>query len=127
MLLALGLRQLDQILRRQPRGFLQYRAGDGDLVVPRQAADHGGRRLLDRGELRAHFRQRDAGADIGERADFDGLDQAFEHVAEQFDLFAGIAIGGQQEQVRHAPDGFEMLFRRAGRDRGLDLVGNGSF
>ena len=127
MLFALGLRQLDQIFRRQPRGFGQHRAGDGDLVMPRQPANDGWRRLLHGSELRAHFGQRNAGADIGERANFDGLDQAFEHVAEQLDLFAAIAVGGQQKQVRDPPDGFEMLFRRAGRDRGLDFVGKGSF
>ena len=127
MFFALGLRQLDQVLRRQPRGFRQH--GPAMVISSCRASRRtiGGRRLLDGGELRAHFGQRNAGADIGERADFDGFDEAFEHVAEQFDLFAGKAVGGQQEQVRDAADGFEMFFRRTGRDRGLDFVGEGLF
>ena len=41
MLLAFGLRELDQILRRQPRGFGQHRPRYRNLVMPRQPADHG--------------------------------------------------------------------------------------
>ena len=127
MLLALGLRQFDQILRRQPRGFGQHRAARSKSRRAGEPANDRWRRLLDGGELGAHFGERDARADIGQRAELDGLDQAFEHVAEQLDLFAAIAVGGQQKQVRHALDGLEMFFRRAGLDGGLDFVGDGSF
>ena len=99
MLLALGLRQLDQVLGRQPRQFGQHRPRNRDLVIVGQAADHVGGRLLDGSELRAHFGERDPRGDIGQRAQLDGPDQPFEHVAEQLDLFAGIAVGGQQKQV----------------------------
>ena len=64
--------------------------------------------------------------DIGQRADLDGLDQAFQHVAEQLDLLAGIAVGRRQEQVRDPPEGIEMLFRGAGLDGRLDFIGNRS-
>ena len=127
MLLAFGFREFDQVLRRQPRGFRQHRPRDRDLVMPRQPADHAGRRLLDGGELRAHFGERDAGGDIGQRADLDGLDQALQHVAEQLDLLAGITVGGVQEQVGDPPDGFEMLVGGGGLDGGLDLIGDRSF
>ena len=73
MRLAFGLRQRDQILGRQPRRFGQHRPRDRDLVIVGQAADHGRRRLLDGGELRAHFGERDARGDIGQRAQLDGL------------------------------------------------------
>ena len=127
VLLAFGFREFDQVLRRQPRGFRQHRPRDRNFVMPRQPADHAGRRLLDGGELRAHFGERDAGGDIGQRADLDGLDQALQHVAEQLDLLAGISVGGVQEQVGDPPDGFEMLVGRGGLDGGLDLIGDRSF
>ena len=38
--------------------------------------------------------------DIGQRAQLDGPDQPFQHVAEQLDLFAGIAVGGHAETGR---------------------------
>ena len=38
MLLALGLRQLDQVFGRQPRRFGQHRPRDRDLVVVAPAA-----------------------------------------------------------------------------------------
>ena len=127
MLLALGLCEFDQILGRQPRRFGQHRTGDRDLVVLREAADHGRRRLLDGGELRAHFGERNARGDIGQRAQLDGPDQAFEHVAEQLDLLAIAAVGGQQKQVGDALEGFEMLFGRTGLDGRIDFVGDRLF
>ena len=93
----------------------------------RQAADHGRGRLLDGGELRAHFGERDARGDIGQRAQLDGPDQPFQHVAEQLDLFAGIAVGGQQKQVGDLLQRIQMFFRRTGLDGGLDFVGDRSF
>ena len=122
MLLALGLRQLHQILGRQPRQFGQHGSGDRNLVIVREAADHGHRRLLDRGELRAHFGERDARGDIGQRAQLDGPDQPFQHVAEQLDLFAGIAVGGHQKQVGDLPQRIQMFFGRTGLDGRLDLL-----
>ncbi len=94
--------------------------------MPRQMPDHVRRRLRHRGQLRAHFGQRNPRADIGERPDLDGPDQAFQHVAEQLDLFAIAAVGGQQKQVRHALEGFEVFFGRAGLDGGFDFVGDRS-
>jgi hypothetical protein len=127
MLLAFGLREFDQILRRQPRRLRQHRPRHRNIVIARQAAHDRGRRLLDGGELRAHFGERDAGGDVGQRAQLDGLDQPLQHVAEQLDLLAGIAVGRHQEQVGDPADGVEMFFRRAGLDGRLDLVGDRSF
>ena len=127
MLLALGLRELDQIVGRKPRRFGQHRPRNRNLVILRQAADHGRRRLLDGGELRAHFGERNARRDIGQRAQLDGPDQPFQHVAEQLDLFAGIAVGGHQKQVGDLPQRIQMFFRRAGLDGRLDFVGDRSF
>ena len=125
MLLAFGLRQLDQILGRQPRRFGQHRPGDRDLVIVARA---GGPRpagaCLIGGELRAHLGERDARGDIGQRAQLDGPDQPFQHVAEQLDLFAGIAVGGHQKQVGDLPQRIQMFFGRAGLDGRLDLVGD---
>ena len=127
MLLALGLRQFDQVLGAQPRRFGQHRPRDRDLVIVRQAADHVRRRLLDGGELRAQFGERDARRDVGQRAQLDGPDQPFQHVAEQLDLFAGIAVGGAQKQVGDLLQRIQMFVGGAGRDGRLDLVGNRSF
>ena len=96
MLLALGLRELDQILRRQPREFGQHGSRDRDFVVVGKATDDGMRRLLHRRQLAAHFGERNFRADIGERAQLDGLDQAFEHVAEQLDLLVAATVGGRR-------------------------------
>ena len=127
MLLALGLRQLDQVVGRQPRRFGQHRPRDRDLVVVGEPPDHAGRRLLDGGELRAHLGERDARGDIGQRAQLDGPDQPFQHVAEQLDLFAGIAVGGQQKQVGDLLQRIQVFFGRAGLDGRLDFVGDRSF
>ena len=127
MLLALGLRERDQIVGRKPRRFGQHGPRNRNLVILRQAADHGRRRLLDGGELRAHFGERNARRDIGQRAQLDGPDQPFQHVAEQLDLFAGIAVGGHQKQVGDLPQRIQMFFRRAGLDGRLDFVGDRSF
>ena len=127
MLLALAPGELDEILGRKPRRFGQHRSRDRNLVIVREAADHGRRRLLDGGKLRAHFGERDARGDIGQRAQLDGPDQPFQHVAEQLDLFAGIAVGGQQKQVGDLPQRIQMFVRRAGLDGRLDLVGDRSF
>jgi hypothetical protein len=54
--------------------------------------------------------------DIGQRAQLDGPDQPFQHVAEQLDLFAGIAVGGHQKQVGDLPQRIQVFFRRAGLD-----------
>ena len=126
MLFAFGLCEFDQILIAQPRRFGQHRARHADLVIFSQPPDHGAGRLLDGRDLAAHFGECNAGRDIGERADFDGLDQAFEHVAEQLDLLAGKAVGRRQEQVRDAPEGIEMLFGGPGMDSRLDFIGNSS-
>ena len=127
MLLAFGLREFDQILRRQPRRFGQHGGRDRNLVVMREAANDGRRRLLDGGELAAHFGQRHPRSYIGQRPQLDGLDQPLQHVAEQLDLLAAAAFGGQQEQLGDPLDGLEVLFRRAGPDGRLDLVGDRSF
>jgi hypothetical protein len=126
MRLAFALHQFDQILRRQPRGFGEHGTRDGNLVMPGEAANDRRRRLLDGGELAAHFGQRNARRDIGQRSDLDGLDQALQHVAEQLDLLAAAAVDRRQKQVGDAPEGFEVLFRRTGLDGRLDLVGDRS-
>ena len=85
------------------------------------------RRLLDGSQLRAHFGERNARGDIGQRAQLDGPDQSLEHVAEQLDLLAGIAISLQQEQVGNPANRLDMFFRRTGRNGRIDFVGNGFF
>ena len=122
MLLALGLGDLDQVFRAQARRFRQHRARDRDLVVARQAADDGRRRLRDAGQLQAGFRQRDPGADISDRPDLDGPDQAFEHAVEQLDLFAVEAAGRGQKQLGHTLDRLQALFRGAEMDRLFDFI-----
>ena len=93
MLLAPGFRDLDKIVFAQSRRLLQDRSGDGDFVMIGEPADDGRRRLRDRCQLLAHFGKRHAGADVGDRANLDGLDQPFEHVVEQLDLLVVEAVG----------------------------------
>ena len=122
MRLALAGGDLHQLAVIEARGFLQHGAGDADLVIVGEAAHHGRRRLRDRRELRADLGQRDACAHVGDGAQLDGADQAFEHVVEQRDLLVVEAAGGSQEQVGDAPGRLQPLFRRAGPNRGFDLV-----
>src|ERR1700676_5683168 len=86
MLLPFGLRDFNQILLAETRGFRQHRPGDADLVIARQTADHRGRRLRNRRKLNAHFSKSDPGADIGDRPYLDRLDEALQHIAEQLNL-----------------------------------------
>jgi hypothetical protein len=122
MRLAFGGCDLDQIAIVEARGFLQHGAGDADLVIVGEAADHGGRRLRDRRKLRADLGQRDACAHVCDGAQLDRADQALEHVVEQGDLLVVKAAGGGQEQVGDAPGRFQALFGRAEPNRGFDFV-----
>ena len=90
-------RDLDQIVARQPRRLRQHRPGDVDLVVPRQTANDRGRRLRQGRELCAELGQRNARADVRERAKLDGVDQSLEDVAEQRDLLVVITTGRRQK------------------------------
>ena len=126
MLFALGLGDLDQIFRAEPGRFGEYWAGDADLVMARETADHRRRRLRDGRQLFAHFGKRNSCADIGDRADFNGLDQALEHIVEQLDLLAVEAAGGKQKEFGDALDGLQALFGGSDFDRGFDFVGDRS-
>ena len=122
--LALGLRDLDQIVVAEPGGFGQHRSGDRDFVVPRQATHHGSRRLGNRCKLAAQLGQSDPSADIGDGAKLDGVDQAFKDVAEQLGLLVVETASGRQKQGGHAPGHIRALLRGAGGNRRLDLVGD---
>ncbi len=124
MFLALGLRDLDQVPGAQPRGFDQHGSGDGDLFVPREVTDHGRRRLGNGCELGAQLGQRDASADIGERPQFDGGNQALENVAEQPDLLVAKTSGRRHKQRREALGGLHAFFRRARGNGRFDFVGD---
>src|ERR1700675_2115474 len=99
MLLAFGLRDFNQILLAETRGFRQHRPGDADLVIARQTADDGGRRLRNRRKLNAHFSKSDPGADVGDRPYLDRLDEPLENIAEELNFLAGDAAGGRDKQL----------------------------
>ncbi len=87
-----------------------------------KTADDRGRRLGNGSKLHAGFSQRDARADIRKRPQLDRLDQALEHMVEQFDLLAVEAPGGCQEKIRYALDRFQVLFRGADIYRCFNFV-----
>jgi len=72
--------------------------------------------------LAAQFRKCDAGADIRDRANLDGPDEAIEHVVEQRDLLFVESARRQQKKIRHAPDRLRAFFRGGRVDRGLDFA-----
>ena len=122
MLLALGFCDLDQVVIGKARRFLQDGRGDADLVVLGELADHRWRRLRDRRQLGADFRQRHAGADVGDGAQLDGLDQPFEHMVEQVDLLTAELARGNQKKVGDAPRGLDAFRSRASADRSLYFI-----
>ena len=124
MLLALGLRDFDQIVVAETRRFLQDRCGDADLVMPGKVAHDGRRRLGDRRQLRTDLGKRHARADIGDRLQLDRLDKTREHVVEQLNLFAIETASGCQEEIGDAPSRLEAFRGRAGAYRGFDFVNN---
>ena len=124
MLLAADARDLDQVVVGQFWRLRQHRPGDVDLLMPRQSANDRVRGLRQGRKLRAELGQRNARADIGQRAKLDGVDQALEDVAEQRDLLVVVTLGGGQKQRGDAPDGLGAFFGGARPDRELDFVGD---
>jgi hypothetical protein len=93
--------------------------------VARQATDHCRRRLRHRRKLHADLGQRDPRADVGDRPQFNGLDQAFEHIVEQRDLLVIILACGNQEEVGYAPCGLEAFLLGPYADGRFDFFGDG--
>ncbi|MGZ3283512.1 MAG: hypothetical protein ACXU9A_12710 [Xanthobacteraceae bacterium] len=73
-------------------------------------------------KLTAHFRKRHAGADIRDRSNLDGLDEALEHSVEKLDLLGIETAGGRQKKICNAPDRGQALFGRADLYGGFDFV-----
>ncbi len=92
MRLAVGARDVDQIVFTQPLGFAQHRPGDRDVVVARQIANQSRWRVGDRGQPLRKAGQCKA-------LDFD--DEPGEHGVEQRDLLLGEPPGVLDKQGRH--------------------------
>jgi len=73
--------------------------------MPRQSANDRGRRPRQRRKLRAQLGQSDARADIGQRPELDGVDQALKDVAKQRDLLVAVTRGRRHKQRGDAPGG----------------------
>ena len=114
--LALRCGDVDEVRLREPRRLHEHGAGDRDRIVAREAPQHLFRRVRDRPEPTAEFRQRPR---------LDAVDQAAHHVVEQRDLLAGKAIGGAEEQVGDAPQGLRATFRRTALDCVLEVDDQG--
>ena len=93
MRLAFGLGEIDQIGFGQARRQLQHRAGDGNIVVIGERAQHLHRRIGDR---------RQADGEFGARLGLDFLDEQAEDVVEQVDMLVVVGAGAVEKQRGNA-------------------------
>ena len=91
--LAFGCCDTDEIGFGKPRCIFQHRAGDGDIVIVGERAEHLDRRVADGSEV---ARQ------LGARLGLDLLDEQTEHVVEQVDMRIAVALGAIKEEGRNA-------------------------